>query len=202
LLSNIQKNFRKLIQDRQKNGKIALVQYFRYKYIKSKGRINMDITTNNNKDIEFKSNVLSAVEKAFLELDYTNIKRSIIKDNTISPKLSQKETIKVSYSTNYSYICDKKEFSLQFLKLNDSCKAVFNKPNNKNGYDYSLQINEDYKYCGTGATIYNADISDTTIYNTNTPDTNIPDEIIKSVELENGNLLNITKKILQWMLNI
>ena len=147
----------------------------------------MGITTNDNKDIEFKSNVLSAVEKAFLKLDYANIKRSIIEKQG-------------PFLTTYNYICDKKEFSLQFLKLNNSCKAVFNKVNSKNAYSYNLQINEDYKYCGTGATIYNADISDTTIYNTNTPDTNIPDEIIKSVELENGDLLNITKKILQYML--
>lgn len=161
----------------------------------------MDITKNNNKEIEFERKVLSAVEKAFMELDYTNIKRRIINDSIISPNLKSKKSIKVPFPTTYNYICDKKEFSLQFIKLNDSCKAVFNTQYKEVGNNFNLQINEAYKYCGAGATIYNANISDTTIYNTNILDTNIPDEIIKSLELVNGHLLNIIKKILNLMLD-
>lgn len=161
----------------------------------------MDISTNNNKDTEFERKVLSAVEKVFLELDCTNIKRRIINDSITLPKPKRKEAIKVPFPTTYSYICDKKEFSLQFIKLNDSCKAVFNTLYKGNVDNYNLQINEAYKYCGTGATIYNANISDTTIYNTDITNTNIPDEIIKSLELVNGHLLMITKRILYWMLD-
>lgn len=143
-----------------------------YMLINLKRGINMDISTNNSKTInEFESNVLSAVAK-ILELEYANVERS-------------------GEGEAYRYeICGELKFSLQFTGER-SLKACFStntstndKNSNGNEYGYNLQINENYEYCG--------------------PDFNITDKtlknIIKDVESENGHLLNITKKILGYML--